>query len=498
MQEDGEVRLPDDDMVDGDLGDGMMKEACARRRIHQSFCLSENLLLRTQLLTGDLLGIPGLKTSHTHQVPGRNIPHLSSITEMSKEDLTVRLQEAAEVIDLLCCELDVTYRYLEGKYEALKILQGKAILEKATIHTKSLLQKSEDKAKALEKEVNSLQWELSFLQLQMKTSEQSWSIVVIRMLSENKALTESLEETESELQQLRAQNAALRREYLELLSLLSVRDQVLYQKTKPPYSPESDAHVLELAVLGACQCLGVNEVCPCSRNAAASRKQVVLLHQELDAQHSRREEALMVADAFRIAFEQQLKKRSEHLLLLAETSVYKAEGGSRSPLISVRQKLRSLLPSSVDVKRPEELLETLYKLMDLLNDKEEALAHQRKVSLMLAHSAKELQKKLSSDETRMEPQQPQQDSSENEENQENSSEIQGYQTCGSTGSEIRNPRAELQQEMSDALLQPGLERSPENRTELVRPNTSSQNISTIQSPRESETGTQIHQNPERH
>ncbi|XP_028312178.1 coiled-coil domain-containing protein 125-like [Gouania willdenowi] len=365
MQEDGEVRLPDDDMVDGDLGDGMMKEACARRRIHQSFCLSENLLLRTQLLTGDLLGIPGLKTSHTHQVPGRNIPHLSSITEMSKEDLTVRLQEAAEVIDLLCCELDVTYRYLEGKYEALKILQGKAILEKATIHTKSLLQKSEDKAKALEKEVNSLQWELSFLQLQMKTSEQSWEQKHSRMLSENKALTESLEETESELQQLRAQNAALRREYLELLSLLSVRDQVLYQKTKPPYSPESDAHVLELAVLGACQCLGVNEVCPCSRNAAASRKQVVLLHQELDAQHSRREEALMVADAFRIAFEQQLKKRSEHLLLLAETSVYKAEGGSRSPLISVRQKLRSLLPSSVDVKRPEELLETLYKLMDL-------------------------------------------------------------------------------------------------------------------------------------
>uniref|UniRef100_A0A8C5G928 Uncharacterized protein n=1 Tax=Gouania willdenowi TaxID=441366 RepID=A0A8C5G928_GOUWI len=392
---------------------------------------------------------------------------------MSKEDLTVRLQEAAEVIDLLCCELDVTYRYLEGKYEALKILQGKAILEKATIHTKSLLQKSEDKAKALEKVAVVKTWLGQFV-----PTERVFSLSDIQSLLNNEKNPHSFSK------------------YLELLSLLSVRDQVLYQKTKPPYSPESDAH--QLAVLGACQCLGVNEVCPCSRNAAASRKQVVLLHQELDAQHSRREEALMVADAFRIAFEQQLKKRSEHLLLLAETSVYKAEGGSRSPLISVRQKLRSLLPSSVDVKRPEELLETLYKLMDLLNDKEEALAHQRKVSLMLAHSAKELQKKLSSDETRMEPQQPQQDSSENEENQENSSEIQGYQTCGSTGSEIRNPRAELQQEMSDALLQPGLERSPENRTELVRPNTSSQNISTIQSPRESETGTQIHQNPERH
>uniref|UniRef100_A0A8C5EM77 Uncharacterized protein n=1 Tax=Gouania willdenowi TaxID=441366 RepID=A0A8C5EM77_GOUWI len=342
---------------------------------------------------------------------------------MSKEDLTVRLQEAAEVIDLLCCELDVTYRYLEGKYEALKILQGKAILEKATIHTKSLLQKSEDKAKALEKVAVVKTWLGQFV-----PTERVFSLSDIQSLLNNEKNPHSFSK------------------YLELLSLLSVRDQVLYQKTKPPYSPESDAHVLELAVLGACQCLGVNEVCPCSRNAAASRKQVVLLHQELDAQHSRREEALMVADAFRIAFEQQLKKRSEHLLLLAETSIHTTltglcAGGSRSPLISVRQKLRSLLPSSVDVKRPEELLETLYKLMDLLNDKEEALAHQRKVSLMLAHSAKELQKKLSSDETRMEPQQPQQDSSENEENQENSSEIQGYQTCGSTGSEIRNPRA---------------------------------------------------------
>lgn len=32
----------------------------------------------------------------------------------------------------------------------------------------------------------------------------------------------------------------------------------------------------------------------------------------------------MVADAFRIAFEQQLKKRSEHLLLLAEANILKS------------------------------------------------------------------------------------------------------------------------------------------------------------------------------
>lgn len=30
-----------------------------------------------------------------------------------------------QMIDALCCELDVAHRYFEGKYEALKILQGK-------------------------------------------------------------------------------------------------------------------------------------------------------------------------------------------------------------------------------------------------------------------------------------------------------------------------------------------------------------------------------------
>lgn len=59
---------------------------------------------------------------------------------------------------------------------------------------------------------------------------------------------------------------------------------------------------------------------------------------QLDAQCSRREEALMVADAFRIAFEQQLKKRSEHFLLLAEANILKsnhekAEGKSALSMV---------------------------------------------------------------------------------------------------------------------------------------------------------------------
>ncbi|XP_027133313.1 coiled-coil domain-containing protein 125 isoform X1 [Larimichthys crocea] len=409
MQEVSKARSLDDDMVDGDLGDGMGVGAApsSTRKKSQSFAgVTETLIpgaehLRRSSQTVEAPWIPGLKSGEAqHRARWKLSRSADSLLELSKEELKDRLQEASEVIDALCCELEVTHRYLEGKYEALRILQGKAILDKATSHTKSLVQKSEDRAKALEKEVNSLQWELSFSQVQMKRSQQSCEQKYNRILNENKTLTDTLEERAIEIQQLRAENSALSRQCLELLSMLNVKEQRTYQGTKPQYSLHTDSSVLELAVLGACRCLGTAEACPCSRTAAASRKQLIQLQQELNDQCSRREEALMVADAFRIAFEQQLRKRSEHFLRLAEANRglksphYKAEGVKRSPLISVSQRLRGLLPSSLEVKMPDDLSETLYRLLDLLNDKEEALAHQRKVSIMLAHSAEELQRKL--------------------------------------------------------------------------------------------------------
>ncbi|XP_047187080.1 coiled-coil domain-containing protein 125 isoform X3 [Scophthalmus maximus] len=392
MQKISEAFILDDDMVDGDLGDG--KDIRAARRStgkkSQSFGrLSEVLLPRAELLrrssqAGETAWILGQKTAKTHPGAGWRVSRCGSLDDPSKDELKGRLQEASEVIDVLCSELDVAHRYLEGKYQALKILEGK--------------------------EVNSLQWELSFSQVQMKKSEQSWEQKYNGILSENKTLTDDLQERESEVQLLRAENTAVSRQCLELLSMLNVREQRVYLGTRPQYSPERDASVLEesmkacflsvqLAVLGACRCVGAAEACPCSRTAATSRKQLVQLQQELDAQRSRREEALMVADAFRIAFEQQLRKRSDHFLLQAETNILKsnhckAEGVNRSPLMSVSQRLRRLLPSSVELETPDDLLESLYRLLDLLNDKDEALAHQRKVSLMLAHSADELQRQL--------------------------------------------------------------------------------------------------------
>ncbi|XP_029366897.1 coiled-coil domain-containing protein 125 isoform X3 [Echeneis naucrates] len=391
MQRVSEACSLDDDMVDGDLGDGIGARAASSftDKRSQSFASLSETLFRSNSHPGEQVWITGLRTTETQQRVRWAIPPCgNSLVNLSKDELRDRLQEASEVIDVLCSELDVAHRYLEGKYEALKILQGKAILDKATIHTKSLLQKCEEKAKALEKEVNSLQWELNFNQVQMKKSEQSWeqkhdrsdlvhkhssvrcsmvcvvTLLFFRIANENKSLAESLQVRDSEIQQLRAENTALNRQCVELLSMLNVKEKRTYQETKPQYSQKGDASVLEL-----------------------------------DAQQSKREEAVMVADAFRIAFEQQLRRRSERLLLPAganilKTNYNKAEGANRSPLMSVGQRLREFLPSSLELKMTDDLLEILYRLLDLLNDKEEALAHQRKVSIMLAHSAEELQRQL--------------------------------------------------------------------------------------------------------
>ncbi|XP_030214045.1 coiled-coil domain-containing protein 125 [Gadus morhua] len=387
----------DDNMAEGDLGDGMDIRLAALD-IQTNGPQQPVTPHGTELHRDSTVSDTGFSLT-SYGMPNTSLKTGSgSLVDLSKEELRERLQEATETLEVLRCELEVTHRYLEGKYEALKILQGKTILEKATSHTKSLLQKSEERARALEKEVNGLQWEITSNQVQMKKCEQSWEQKFNRMNSENQALTSSLEERLKESRELKAENTGLSQQCMELLSMLSVREQKAYESTKPPCGHGRDGTLLELAVLGACRCPGVMESCPCAKTAAASRTQLLQLRQELDLLVRSREEALLMADAFRIAFEQQLRKRSDCLLLQAEARTPKAhpretQGGNRT-LVGVAQRLRAILPSGLEAKASLEHTDTLQKLLDLLNDKEEALAHQRKVSHMLAHNAKELQKQL--------------------------------------------------------------------------------------------------------
>ncbi|XP_066509499.1 coiled-coil domain-containing protein 125-like isoform X3 [Hoplias malabaricus] len=381
----------EDDMKEGDLGDGMAARSTS------------------QLWSKD-----------------------SSVGD-SSEALQRRLQEVTEEVELLRTELEATHRHLEGKHEALRILQGqrgisemissfiickrlsssglqwvqslpgiigrKAILDKATTHTKSLLQKSEERTKALEKEVNDLQWEITFNQVQFKNVEHAWGLKYDRVCVENKALSKALEEKLEQIQELRTENTSLSQQCLELLGLLSAQERRDFQKTQPPSKQGREGSALELAVYGACQCSSrVGEPCPCAKSAAASRKQVLQLKQELELQRRRKEEAYVMVDAFRIAFEQQLKRGSEKVLKLAENDRHtprhsKPERGKQNT-DSVAQRLRRFLPSTKEDKVPSDPTETLQLLLDLLSDKEEALAHQRKVSFMLARSSEELEKRL--------------------------------------------------------------------------------------------------------
>ncbi|XP_041100454.1 coiled-coil domain-containing protein 125-like isoform X2 [Polyodon spathula] len=299
--------------------------------------------------------------------------------DLSNEELKQRLQEVAEEAEILRRELEVTQRQLEGKYEALKILQSRAVFDKATTHTKTLIQKSEERNKVLEKEVNALQWEIAFNQVQFKNIEQSWKEKYQRVCSESETLRGALEVNASQLQELKLENSYLNQQHRELLAMLSVKEQKIFQESLPPSSSSvREGTALELAVLGACSCsVSGGEPCPCAKSAAASRTQVLQLKQELDTQRKWKEEAFVMADAFRIAFEQQLKRRTDQTLRLMEADPFLRKETSRAKKVNgeagtltVGQKLKGILGSSADCGKLEALddpVEILRMLLDLVS-----------------------------------------------------------------------------------------------------------------------------------
>ncbi|XP_067885705.1 coiled-coil domain-containing protein 125 isoform X2 [Heterodontus francisci] len=333
-----------------------------------------------------------------------------SQVEMSNEELKLRLQEVVEEAELLRCELEVTQQQLQGKYEALKILQSMAVLDKATVHTKTLLQKTGERNKILEKEVNVLQWENDLKQDKCKNLEQSWIARYDRMCIENAELAKTLEARDAEIRDLKSENAILNQQCSELLAMLDAKDQHTFQRTLPTNKKGfTEVTTLELGVLGACHCNGTGaEPCACARMAAATRKQLLQLKQEFDLQRKREEEAYIMADAFRIAFEHQLKRTNDQTLRINEMEKLqrkdlkkglvwkqpKEDPVHKTKVIhtTLGQRLKGLLNSSTDHKKLEVLedpQEVLRMLIDLLNDKEVALAHQRKVSYMLARSVED-------------------------------------------------------------------------------------------------------------
>ncbi|XP_043564000.1 coiled-coil domain-containing protein 125 isoform X2 [Chiloscyllium plagiosum] len=336
-----------------------------------------------------------------------------SQVEISNEELKVKLQEVVEEAEFLRCELEVTQQQLDGKYEALKILQSMAVFDKATAHTKTLLQKTGERNKILEKEVNILQWENDWKLDKFKNLEQIWIGRYDRICIENAELSKTLAAKDSEIRNLKSENTILNQQCSELLAMLDAKDQQTFQSTLPVNKKGfTEVTTLELGVLGACHCNGTGgEPCACARMAAATRKQLLQQKQEFDLQRKREEEAYIVADAFRIAFEHQLKRTNDQTLRISEVEKLHRKASKKGlvwnqikdPIQGTKvihstlgQKLKGLFSSSTDHKNLEVLDDTrevLRLLIDLLNDKEEALAHQRKVSYMLARRVEDLERK---------------------------------------------------------------------------------------------------------
>ncbi|XP_038515001.1 coiled-coil domain-containing protein 125 isoform X1 [Canis lupus familiaris] len=331
-----------------------------------------------------------------------------SNSELSNAELKQRLHDTLEEIEILKTELEASQRQLEGKEEALKILQSMAIFGKATSHTQVVLQKTMEQKRSLEKEVNALQWEIEFDQNRFKSIEESWTQKYDRLNCENAVLQEALNMKTEEIKMLKSENALLNQQYLEALAMLEVKQQMVAQENIcHDKSGFTEVSSLELAVLGSCLCHGLRgSPCACAQMAASARKMLLKLKQELGLLQKSKDEAYIMADAFRIAFEQQLMRKNDQALRLTQMDKMckkptkwinwkhlKEDGlSSQGSKKTLGQKLLGMLPSENSSKKVDDQNnpEQVFKmLIELLNDKEEALAHQRKVSYMLARALEE-------------------------------------------------------------------------------------------------------------
>ncbi|XP_065761291.1 coiled-coil domain-containing protein 125 isoform X2 [Muntiacus reevesi] len=280
-----------------------------------------------------------------------------------------------------------------------------AVFGKATSHTQAVLQKTVEQKRSLEKEINALQWEIEFDQNRFKNIEESWIQKYDRLNCENAVLKETLKLKTEEIKMLKSENAILSQQYLEALGMLDIRQQKVAQEdTCQDRSGFTEVSGLELAAPGACLCHRPRgSRCACAMLAVSTRKMLLQLKQELELLQKSKEEAYIMADAFRIAFEQQLMRKNDQALRLTQMDKmckkatkwinwkHLKEDGSLSPgsKKTLGQKLLGMLPSensSKSTNDQDDPREIFKMLIDLLNDKEEALAHQRKVSYMLARA----------------------------------------------------------------------------------------------------------------
>ncbi|XP_037230254.1 coiled-coil domain-containing protein 125 isoform X2 [Falco rusticolus] len=191
----------EDDMTCGDLGNGLgrrpggvyegenLQNSYSFRSRKGSGKVCNSRLSAKRVEESDAAALPGSKRNTSYDGSSKKpvtsstrrnscvsaINPTESNTKMSNEELMQQLQEALEEVEILKVELEASQRQLEGKDEALRILQSMAVFNKATSHTKAMLQKTEEEKRTLEKKINILQWEIEFDQDRFKNIEDTWT-----------------------------------------------------------------------------------------------------------------------------------------------------------------------------------------------------------------------------------------------------------------------------------------------------------------------------------
>ncbi|XP_032220571.2 coiled-coil domain-containing protein 125 [Nematostella vectensis] len=307
--------------------------------------------------------------------------------------LQMKLQKAKEEIETLNSDLEHCQEALQYKYGTIKSIHIQSRLEKAC--SREMTRKALEASKKLEQEVNMLQWELELKQSYLLDSEQTWAERFDRVATENAALLVALHARSDELRKLAIEKMALIRERDELAAALEVKDRIQGEACTPdddgPCS--SEEMIVELATLGACQCRGhKQEPCGCARAAVDAKREFGRIKKQLESARRNEEDALLSADAYRVAFEQQLTRNSSLIHELLHKSVH----------LPWKRKLQLTSHQTSDTGTEEDFLqrmrdrndELVQKLVDMLSDKSEALAHQKVATKMLASKIREQEKQL--------------------------------------------------------------------------------------------------------
>ncbi|XP_022110474.1 coiled-coil domain-containing protein 125-like isoform X2 [Acanthaster planci] len=343
----------------------------------------------------------------------------------SQKDFT-QLEAATQEVAVLQNELEAARKQLDSKYRAIKILQSQVahaiMINKEK--TKSI-QQAEKMKKSLEDEVNSLQFDLTTSEEYSLLSQQTWAERFNRVCLENETLVATLQARTEQVRWIQLEKNAMKRERDELLARMDAKERLQYDRHK---SATSDAFLYnslaQFAVLGACLCRGSKpEPCGCAKAAARLKKENDILKDEVDKLQQNLEAVTLKADSFRTAFDNQLDQNSQLGQQIQKiccerrsqgqdevhhwrkndapkVGCFDNENSCRSRSITRtdhHHKLSSetgkaCRSTAIQVSDPQ--LDLIGTLTDLLNDKTEALAHQRLVAKMLARKMQELEKTM--------------------------------------------------------------------------------------------------------